>query len=63
MYHCFEHGDLMEGIRAVILHKDNAPKWSPATLEELREPDIHAFFRSRWDNAAHPLANLEKLYG
>jgi hypothetical protein len=63
MYHCFEHGDLMEGIRAVILHKDNAPKWSPATLEELREPDIHAFFRPRWDNAVHPLANLEKLYG
>ena len=63
VYHCFEHGDLMEGIRAAILEKDNAPRWSPATLGELQESSIHAFFRPRWDNASHPLANLEKLYG
>ena len=63
VYHCFEHGDLMEGIRAVILDKDNAPKWNPATLAELREADVAAFFRSRWDNGLHPLAGLEKQYG
>lgn len=63
VYHCFEHGDLMEGIRAVILDKDNAPQWSPPTLAELTETSVAAFFQSRWDNDRHPLADLEKQYG
>ena len=63
VYHCFEHGDLMEGIRAVILDKDNSPRWSPATLAELQEADVAAFFGSRWDNGRHPLAALEKQFG
>ncbi len=63
VYHCFEHGDLMEGIRAVILDKDNAPQWKPATLEAVQENAIAAFFASRWNGQPHPLANLESQYG
>ena len=63
IYHCFEHGDLMEGIRAVILDKDNAPKWQPATLAELQDTNVAAFFQPRWEPAQHPLANLEKQFG
>ena len=63
VYHCFEHGDLMEGIRAVILDKDNDPHWSPATLAELQPEAIAAFFAPRWEPNQHPLANLEQLFG
>ncbi len=63
IYHCFEHGDLMEGIRAVILDKDNNPHWNPAALADLREEDVAAFFANRWENGAHPLNNLEALFG
>jgi enoyl-CoA hydratase/carnithine racemase len=63
VYHCFEHGDLMEGIRAVILDKDNSPQWNPATLDAVQESAVAAFFMSRWNGPPHPLANLESLYG
>ena len=63
VYHCFEHGDLMEGIRAVILDKDNQPRWKPATLAELDAEVVAAFFAPRWDGKSHPLANLEVLFG
>ncbi len=63
VYHCFEHGDLMEGIRAVILDKDNNPRWQPSTLAEVREEAVAAFFADRWAAEPHPLQNLETLYG
>jgi enoyl-CoA hydratase/carnithine racemase len=49
MHACFVHGDMMEGIRA-LLEKDT-PRWKP------RSP-IEPFFRPRWKSAAHPLASL-----
>ena len=49
MHACFEHGDMMEGIRA-LLEKDT-PRWKP------RGP-IEPFFRPRWKGADHPLASL-----
>lgn len=63
VYHCFEHGDLMEGIRAVILDKDNHPRWNPATLAALDPAAIAAFFAPRWNGESHPLQNLEQLFG
>jgi enoyl-CoA hydratase len=39
------HGhDLYEGIRAVVVDKDNAPRWQPATLAEVGAADIAAYF-------------------
>jgi enoyl-CoA hydratase len=31
--YCMTHADFYEGVRAVIVEKDNRPRWSPATLE------------------------------
>lgn len=39
------HGhDLYEGVRAVIVDKDNAPRWRPATLAEVTDAEIARHF-------------------
>ncbi|MDF7777283.1 enoyl-CoA hydratase/isomerase family protein [Sphingomonas sp. AOB5] len=36
--------DFIEGVRALIVDKDNAPQWSPATPEEVSDATIDAIF-------------------
>jgi enoyl-CoA hydratase/carnithine racemase len=39
----YVHGEFIEGIRALLVDKDKAPKWNPATLEAVT-PDMTAKF-------------------
>ncbi|MGO4402681.1 enoyl-CoA hydratase/isomerase family protein [Bosea sp. RAF48] len=36
--------DFYEGVRAVVIDKDQAPHWQPATLDAIRQADIDAYF-------------------
>jgi len=40
----FEHGDLMEGVRALLIDKDKQPRWNPPTVAELNPQRIEQFF-------------------
>jgi enoyl-CoA hydratase len=39
-----QSADFLEGVRAVIIDKDNAPNWQPDTLEAVSDADIDAYF-------------------
>ncbi|HEY7978017.1 MAG TPA: enoyl-CoA hydratase/isomerase family protein [Rhizomicrobium sp.] len=36
--------DFYEGVRAIIIDKDNAPKWQPAELSGVSDADVDAYF-------------------
>jgi enoyl-CoA hydratase/carnithine racemase len=55
---CFEQGDFMEGIRALIIEKDNKPRWNPGRIEDVERSAVDNFFRPRWAPGQHPLASL-----
>jgi enoyl-CoA hydratase/carnithine racemase len=55
----FEHGEILEGVRALVVDKDNAPKWSPATLDEVTHEMVERFFEPAWPDYAHPLRELK----
>ncbi|WP_421791739.1 enoyl-CoA hydratase/isomerase family protein [Hyphobacterium sp.] len=42
--HCLDGVDFYEGVRAVIIDKDNAPNWSPSALAEVDDADIAKYF-------------------
>lgn len=48
-----QHPDFYEGIRAVIIDKDQKPFWQPDSLSLIEESDVEAFFE--------PLKNVSEL--
>jgi enoyl-CoA hydratase len=40
----FEHGEFIEGVRALLIDKDKRPKWNPLRLEEVSPEMVEAFF-------------------
>jgi enoyl-CoA hydratase len=45
-----EKHDFFEGVRAVIVDKDGAPKWNPAELSAVSDADIDPYFASLNEN-------------
>jgi enoyl-CoA hydratase/carnithine racemase len=57
--HCFEQGDFIEGVRALIVDKDNQPRWRHDSIAAVSEAEVAAFCRDPWAGQVHPLATLE----
>jgi enoyl-CoA hydratase len=36
--------DFREGVRAILIDKDNAPKWQPSTLESVSDDLLNQIF-------------------
>ena len=51
--------DTVEGIRALAVDKDHAPRWSPSHIDEVTTDMVIPFFTSPWPAAAHPLRDLQ----
>ncbi|MCR9195728.1 MAG: enoyl-CoA hydratase/isomerase family protein [Hyphomonas sp.] len=45
-----QSSDFLEGVRAVIIDKDHAPKWSPDTLEGVTDLDVAKYFEPLGEN-------------
>jgi enoyl-CoA hydratase/carnithine racemase len=54
----FENGEVIEGVRALVIDKDNQPQWRPATLAEVTEDMVQAMFQPVWPDYAHPLRSF-----
>ena len=54
----FEHGEVLEGVRALVVDKDNLPQWNPPTLEQVTPDMVARFFEPVWPDYAHPLRQL-----
>jgi enoyl-CoA hydratase/carnithine racemase len=55
----FERGDVVEGIRARIVDKDNQPAWRISRVEDVKREDVERMFESPWTPATHPLRLLK----
>ncbi|WP_133649003.1 enoyl-CoA hydratase/isomerase family protein [Paraburkholderia flava] len=55
----FERGDVMEGIRARIIDKDNRPAWRFARIEDVPAEEAAGMFESPWSVTEHPLRDLQ----
>jgi enoyl-CoA hydratase/carnithine racemase len=54
----FEHGEVLEGVRALVIDKDNAPQWNPPSLDLVTDAMVARFFAPVWPAHAHPLRHL-----
>jgi enoyl-CoA hydratase/carnithine racemase len=63
VHHCFHDrpgtaSETVEGIRALAVDKDYAPKWNPARIEDVKPGMADAFFVSPWAQESHPLRDF-----
>ena len=67
VHHCFNpqhlgrnalESETVEGIRALAVDKDHAPRWNPVRIEEVTTAMVSPFFDSPWTPETHPLHAL-----
>ena len=54
----FDHGDIIEGVRARIIDKDDRPVWRIARIEDVTRAEVEHMFVSAWTPDTHPLRQL-----
>lgn len=57
---CGEFGEFQEGVRALLVDKDNNPDWRYKSIDAVPGDLMVWFFDSPWQENQHPLANLGK---
>lgn len=63
VHHCFHlspaaESETVEGIRALAVDKDHAPRWRHVRSEDVTAAEVQAFFAPVWAADQHPLAVL-----
>lgn len=43
------------GIRAILIDKDNNPKWKPSRIEDVTEQQVHSYFEPLPDGDRLPM--------
>ncbi|WP_371193290.1 enoyl-CoA hydratase/isomerase family protein [Glaciecola sp. SC05] len=64
-YTCGALGEFEEGVRALLIDKDNQSAWQYVSIDDVPEATINAHF-TRFDDVpseSHPLARLEQDFG
>lgn len=57
---CTRYKDFCEGIRALLIDKDNRPRWEDKSLSTVSQGKIASFFASRWSDEDHPFKSLSE---
>lgn len=57
---CVVHGNFQEGVRALLIDKDNAPRWQHDSVEAVPKQWIDAHFSYPWPEGASPLKSMGK---
>lgn len=56
---CCAKADFIDGVRALLVDKDNKPSWSPASVDALPSAWVEHFFEApKWPTGQHPLTDL-----
>lgn len=55
---CCHHGDLAEGVRALLVDKDKQPRWSHPDAASVPEKEIESLFEPLWSRQSHPLRDM-----
>ena len=53
-----QFGEFVEGVRALLIDKDNSPKWHFESVEAVDKKTVDWFFESKWSKEKHPLVGL-----
>lgn len=54
-----QFGEFVEGVRALLIDKDNSPQWHFDSVDAVDKKVVDWFFESKWSKEQHPLADLD----
>jgi len=57
--HCSRHRDFPEGVRAVLIDKDQQPQWTHNDVASVPKGWVDSHFKSPWPEDEHPLNDLD----